>query len=1220
MTKYLFSLIIILLLSISAIFSQSNQGSLEIKGSAKLDRSPLLGTNIEVYKNGSLEESYPSDSKGRFSFAIDLNAQYELVAVKQGYYSKRLSFNTQMPNDELGVWNYKFVVTMIPVIEGFDASLLDKPIGIIMYVDKVGEFDYDEGYTFNMLKKLEALMKDYERAKKKEFERVIEKADIAFQNKDYKGAIALYTKAINIDPYDPYPDDQIYVIDRIIAQDDNVQKNYDKNILDADSYFYKDDFTNAKKYYNKALKYLQMDYPVDQIALIDNKLNDKNTLAAELAAKEKAYTEVISDADRLFIAKQYDSALSKYTEASSIKPTEQYPKDKITEIDILMLQIAEQLKKDVEGNYLRLIAAADVSFNKKEYEPAKVKYISALGLKSNESYPKQKISEIDKILAELATKKSEYDIAIARADNNFNSDKWQEAKTDYQLALSIFPKEQYPQTRLNEIGNKLLSLKNVDDQQKAREKAYNDAIIKGDALFTQKKYQESKNSFSQALALKTTEVYPKQKITEIDKLIAAQKTLDTRYNTAIASANQYFINEKYNEAKITYTKAIQIKPNEDYPKKKITEIDLLVASQQRFDKQYQTIIATADKLFNEKKYNDARASYTSGLQIKPNEAYLKQKVTEIDNLLTGAAAQDSKYKSAITLADNSLSNKSYYEALASYKTATSIKPNEQYPKQKIIEVNKLIEDVRKNEAAYNHYIKLADESFTNNNLELAKGQYQDALRLKPNEEHPKQRITAVNKLLADQARLTADKEKIEFDYLMFIKQGDANFDQNKYQQAKVGYVRASQLKPNEAYPKNRLSEIESMLDMLAARQKAYDEKMIQGASQYNSKNYKGALVTYQEATNIKPDELLPKKKISEIQGIINSNSKQQEKYNGFIYQADKQFNDKKYSDAKNFYEQAQFILPNEEYPKHQIEIIGTLMAASARRDAELKAIVKSYNIKIAEADKQFSSKNYNNALSAYMDAKMIKADEKYPDQQISKINSIIKNNAAQLEANYKKAIAAGDQLKTSKSYSDAKAQYNIALSLKPGDAVAKSRISLVDNLIEKDKLAKQRQDKIDADYKQYIAQADGAYKANSYSTAIAIYKKAKSIKPNEKYPTNQIELCEQKIQEQKNLAAQEEEKRRLAELAAAKSSFNNKDFDYTGQKRDRKFLNDLAKQYPEGITVEHYEKKNKKIKRVIVNRGGIAKEYIEVKYSYGTYYFRNGQNISRSIFYSETKK
>ena len=81
----------------------------------------------------------------------------------------------------------------------------------------------------------------------------------------------------------------------------------------------------------------------------------------------------------------------------------------------------------------------------------------------------------------------------------------------------------------------------------------------------------------------------------------------------------------------------------------------------------------------------------------------------------------------------------------------------------------------------------------------------------------------------------------------------------------------------------------------------------------------------------------------------------------------------------------------------------------------------------------------------------------------------------------------------------------------------------------------------------------------------------------------------------------------------------DEDFDYSGEVRKREFLSQLAKKYPEGKTVEKYNKKNKKILRIIINNNGIAKEFIKVQYSYGTFYFRNGQNISQGIFNSETK-
>ena len=153
-----------------------------------------------------------------------------------------------------------------------------------------------------------------------------------------------------------------------------------------------------------------------------------------------------------------------------------------------------------------------------------------------------------------------------------------------------------------------------------------------------------------------------------------------------------------------------------------------------------------------------------------------------------------------------------------------------------------------------------------------------------------------------------------------------------------------------------------------------------------------------------------------------------------------------------------------------------------------------------------------------------------------------------------------------------------------------------------------------------VAQADAAYKAKDYSAAIGLYRSASAIKATEKYPKDQIELCEKLIRDSNAQAQAEAERQRKEQLAAAQSSFDNKkDFDVpTGQRSDH-FLNELAKQYPEGITVENYDSKGKKVKRVIVNRGGLAHEYIEAKYSYGTYYFRDGRSISSQVFYKEAK-
>ncbi|MDA3778911.1 MAG: hypothetical protein PF487_01560, partial [Bacteroidales bacterium] len=71
----------------------------------------------------------------------------------------------------------------------------------------------------------------------------------------------------------------------------------------------------------------------------------------------------------------------------------------------------------------------------------------------------------------------------------------------------------------------------------------------------------------------------------------------------------------------------------------------------------------------------------------------------------------------------------------------------------------------------------------------------------------------------------------------------------------------------------------------------------------------------------------------------------------------------------------------------------------------------------------------------------------------------------------------------------------------------------------------------------------------------------------------------------------------------------------------KKYLSRLALSYPEGVTIEHYEQNNQKIKRVIVNYDGVAIEYREVRHSWGAiFYFKNDKTISKNVFEIETKE
>ena len=114
-------------------------------------------------------------------------------------------------------------------------------------------------------------------------------------------------------------------------------------------------------------------------------------------------------------------------------------------------------------------------------------------------------------------------------------------------------------------------------------------------------------------------------------VVQAQKTdsvvknpgniLEMKYNKSIQAADEYFKNKDFANAKTYYQNALQLKPNEQYPKDKIVEIDKWCVSDKQ--EKYKALILKADSLCNAKEYALAYETYQQASAIKPNEQYPK---------------------------------------------------------------------------------------------------------------------------------------------------------------------------------------------------------------------------------------------------------------------------------------------------------------------------------------------------------------------------------------------------------------------------------------------------------------------------------------------------------------------------------------------------------------------------------------------------------------------
>ena len=551
--------------------------------------------------------------------------------------------------------------------------------------------------------------------------------------------------------------------------------------------------------------------------------------AAEKALNAK-YQGLIVAADKALGAKSYEDAKGKYNEAAELKPTEKYPKDKLKEIDGILAELAKKkaeeeaskmAEKDREEKYQQLIAAGDKALNNKSFDEAKNSYNEALGVKPAEKYPKDKLKEIEGLLAELAKKKAEEEAAlkaekernekyqglIILADKALGAKSYQEAKGKYNEALAVKATEQYPKDKIKEIEAILNELSSKEEQEKALNAKYQGLIASADKALGAKSYEDAKGKYNEALGLRPEEKYPKDKLKEIENILAeiakkqneselekeAERKKKEYYQAVIAQADAEYYADNFDKAVKKYQEALTIYTNEQYPKnqlKAIEEAKSKKQNEQALNDKYNAIILEADKGFNSETYDLAKVKYNEALKVKPSESYPKNRLDEIERILIELAkkeeisvtlnAQDQKkkeYDSFIGLADKQFADKTYDQAKSFYQKALSVMPSEEYPKNKIDEINKILAEIAEKERKekseslamkpkrekYEKLIFEGDKNFMLDNYDNASNTYKEALMLFENEQYPKDQLVKI------EAAIQRKKEEKEAENIAVTK-------------------------------------------------------------------------------------------------------------------------------------------------------------------------------------------------------------------------------------------------------------------------------------------------------------------------------------------------------------------------------------------------------------------------------------------------------------------
>lgn len=203
-----------------------------------------------------------------------------------------------------------------------------------------------------------------------------------------------------------------------------------------------------------------------------------------------------------------------------------------------------------------------------------------------------------------------------------------------------------------------------------------------------------------------------------------------------------------------------------------------------------------------------------------------------------------------------------------------------------------------------------------------------------------------------------------------------------------------------------------------------------------------------------------------------------------------------------------------------------------------------------------------------------------------------------LQEDYNILIRDADIEFEAKDYKLAKEYYLEALKIKPLAEYPRRQINIINGYLEQDLGLEEK-------YSTLINQGDEAYGIEDYESAKLAYSSAIKIKTTDPYPRERLKKIEEILAAKAKSEKQEEKK--VYSLSNVQISNDTQGFS-----------NELAKKYPQGLTIEKYMEGSKSVERRIIVDGEIGVEYKKITHNWGgVYYFKNEKPANHFIWQKE---
>ena len=517
----------------------------------------------------------------------------------------------------------------------------------------------------------------------------------------------------------------------------------------------------------------------------------------------------------------------------------------------LVLGATTTLQAQNAESYESLMKKGNDKFNAKDYISAKTYFEMALKQKANDPTAKKKLEESVKKIQEDGARQEVFYAHLDAGDQYYGQQKYEEALSEYEQALKVFPNDKY-------VGGQAEAVRAILKERQDKQDAYDTAMSLGESLLAEDNFDAAIMQFETALEIFPTDKLPKEKLAEARQKKQLYNEKVARFDKLMEEGRQFGLRKNYEAAIEKINQALELFPNDVEANAKRNEYQ----NAKGIADQYNGIIAVADQLYENKAYKEAKSQYQNALAVVKDDAYATDMIARLNPLI---AQQDAEEAARIAAEQEAARLAAEAEAARLAAEAEAARIAAEQEAARLAAEQEAARIAAEQEAA-----RLAAEQ------EAARLAAEEAARIAAEEEAA--RLAAE----AEAARIAAEEEaarqaalaaaaELEANYNNAMSAGNSALSAENFAEAITHYQTALVYKPEDPTATAQLAIAQkSESDRITALRSQYEKYVKEGDANFKTNTFDKAIEAYTKAEELGLDPY-PTQMIARIGEIIEQN-------------------------------------------------------------------------------------------------------------------------------------------------------------------------------------------------------------------------------------------------------------------------------------------------------------------------------------------------------------